>query len=166
MPCLRRKSSGVETASYLLCLLFFFPQRLVSTTGVVIRQWLSTLTHQPQGHRRPAGGVFSLLSACHCIVTAREEMSLPCFPQTRTFLPCRNEDILKTKRISFFTTRGRQRSGTEAGVCVAGGWPLPFLPIKLSQFHFQNISKSFVHLYCHWEVQSTFIFKLNFYNSL
>lgn len=35
-----------------------------------------------------------------------------------------------------------------------------------SQFHFQNISKSFVHLYCHWEVQSTFIFKLNFYNSL
>ena len=43
---------------------------------------------------------------------------------------------------------------------------LPFLPIKLSQFHFQNISKSFVHLYCHWKVQSTFIFKLNFYNSL
>ncbi|XFF89199.1 PREDICTED: leucine-rich repeat serine/threonine-protein kinase 1 isoform X1 [Capra hircus] len=29
----------------------------------------------------------------------------------------KNEDILKTKRISFFTTRGRQRSGTEA-VCV------------------------------------------------
>ncbi|XP_010609370.1 leucine-rich repeat serine/threonine-protein kinase 1 isoform X1 [Fukomys damarensis] len=29
----------------------------------------------------------------------------------------KNEDGLKTKRISFFTTRGRQRSGTEAG-CV------------------------------------------------
>ncbi|XP_036699621.1 leucine-rich repeat serine/threonine-protein kinase 1 isoform X6 [Balaenoptera musculus] len=29
----------------------------------------------------------------------------------------RNEDVLKTKRISFFTTRGRQRSGTEAA-CV------------------------------------------------
>ncbi|XP_065762554.1 leucine-rich repeat serine/threonine-protein kinase 1 [Muntiacus reevesi] len=29
----------------------------------------------------------------------------------------KNEDVLKTKRISFFTTRGRQRSGTEA-VCV------------------------------------------------
>ncbi|XP_034523844.1 leucine-rich repeat serine/threonine-protein kinase 1-like [Ailuropoda melanoleuca] len=35
----------------------------------------------------------------------------------RLFCPCRNEDGLKTKRISFFTTRGRQRSGTEtAGV--------------------------------------------------
>lgn len=32
----------------------------------------------------------------------------------------RNEDGLKTKRISLFTTRGRQRSGTETGVCSAG----------------------------------------------
>ncbi|XP_023384783.1 leucine-rich repeat serine/threonine-protein kinase 1 [Pteropus vampyrus] len=32
----------------------------------------------------------------------------------------KNEDGLKTKRISFFTTRGRPRSGTETGVCWAG----------------------------------------------
>ncbi|EPQ10686.1 Leucine-rich repeat serine/threonine-protein kinase 1 [Myotis brandtii] len=42
----------------------------------------------------------------------------------------KNEDGLKTKRISFFTTRGRQRSGTETGVCVA--CPLDF-PAFLSE---------------------------------
>ena len=47
--------------------------------------------------------------------------------------------------------------------------PFPLPSISSHQVVSVSLPKYFqiiVHLYCHWEVQSTFIFKLNFYNSL
>lgn len=56
------------------------------------------------------------------IVSARMVLWDALLKRWLLFSPCRTEDGLKTKRISFFTTRGRQRSGTEAGVCGVAGW--------------------------------------------
>lgn len=104
----------------------FLPPKTSEHNGTISRQWQPTLTRQLQGTQHRAHDLMCLCSPPLCLlrrytVTAQIVRSLSCFPPIVTFSLCRNEDGLKTKRISFFTTRGRQRSGTETGVWGLGG---------------------------------------------
>lgn len=116
--CLRRKSSGVETASHLLCV----PpaQRLgQSTTGVVIRQWLSTLTHRPQGHRRPAGGVSP--SFCMPLHSHSPRRNVFAMLSSNLDVSPLQEDILKTSAFPFSPQRPPAFGDGGGCVCVAAG---------------------------------------------
>lgn len=124
-PCPECKSSGMEPPVTPAFNSFFpiFPQNASERNGC---HWQDVAVDADTSAAGAPHALLMKFPPYFCMprpntVTPQIPRSSLSLPQILiSFSPYRNEDGLKTKRISFFTTRGRQRSGTETGVWGAG----------------------------------------------